>query len=55
MFDLTWLSKEEEFDLGGINMDKSKRFQEEPGKRLISPIEEREEEIKLINFSQLLK
>ena len=36
-------------------MDKSKRFQEELEERLISPIEEREEEIKLVNFSQLLK
>lgn len=55
------LSTEEEFGLGGFNMDgsitkvRSKRFPEKFGKRLNSLMEEREEEAKLINFSQLLK
>ena len=55
------LSKEEEFDLGGLNMDgpitraRSKRFQEELGERLNSLMEEREEEAKLIYFSQHLE
>ena len=50
----------EEFGLRGLNMDgpitrvRSKRFQEEFGKRLNSLVEEREEEAKLINFNQLL-
>ena len=54
------LSKEEEFGLGGLYMDepitwtRSKRFQEEFGKRLNSLMEEREE-VKLIYFSQLLE
>ena len=55
------LSKEEEFDLGGLNMDgpitraRSKRFQEELNGGLNSLIEEREEEVMLIYFSQLLE
>ena len=55
------LSKEEEFDLGGFNMDepitgvRNKRFQEEFDKRLNYLMIEREEKMKLINFSQLLK
>jgi len=55
------LSKEEEFGLGGLNMDgpitraRSKRFQEKLSKRLNSLMEEREEEAKLICFSQLLE
>ena len=54
-------SKEEEFSLGGLNMDgpitrsRNKRFQEEFGGRLNSLMEEREEEVKLIYFSQLLE
>ena len=54
------LSKEEEFDLGGLNMDgpitraRSKRFQEELGERLNSLMEEREG-VKFIYFSQLLE
>jgi len=55
------LFKEEEIGLGGLNMDgpitraSSKRFQEELNERLNSLMEEREEEAKLINFSQLLE
>jgi len=55
------LTKEEDFGLGGLNMDgpitwaRSKRFQEELGERLNSLIEEREEEVKLINFNQPLE
>ena len=55
------LSKEEEFGLGGLNMDgpitraRSKRFQEELNGGLNSLIEEREEEVMLIYFSQLLE
>ena len=55
------LSNEKEFDLGRLNMDepitraRGKRFQEELGERLNSLMEEREEEAKLMNFSQLLK
>ncbi|KAG5063320.1 hypothetical protein JHK85_004503 [Glycine max] len=55
------LSTEEEFGLGGFNMDgsitkvRSKRFPEKFGKRLNSLMEEREEEANLINFSQLLE
>ena len=47
--------------MGGLNMDgpitraRSKRFQEELGERLNSLIEEREEEVKLINFNQPLE
>ena len=52
------LSKEEEFDLGGFNMDeprvRSKRFQEELSERLNSLMEEREE-AKLIYLSQLIE
>jgi len=40
---------------GPITRAKSKRFQEELGKRLNFLMEEREEEAKLINFSQLLE
>ena len=55
------LSKEEEYGLGWINMDgpitwaRSKKFQEELGERLNSLMEEREEEVKLVYFSQLLE
>jgi len=55
------LSKEEEFDLRGLNMDgpitraRSKRFQEKLGERPNSLMEEREEEEKLIYLSQLLE
>ena len=55
------LSKEEEFNLGELNMDgpitrtRSKRFQEELIKRLNSLMEEREEEAKFIYFSQVLE
>ena len=55
------LSKEEEFGLGGLNMDgpitraRSKRFQEELDERLNSLMEGREEEAQLIFFSQLLE
>jgi len=40
---------------GPITRARSKGFQEELGKRLNSLMKEREEEEKLINFSQLLK
>ena len=55
------LSKEEEFGLDELNMDgpitwaNNKRFQEEFGKTLNSLMEEREEKVKLINFSQFLE
>ena len=55
------LSEDEEFGLGGLNMDgpitwaSCKRFQEELGERLNSLMEEKEEEAKLIYFSQLLE
>ena len=63
---MTWtidrgLSKEEEFGLEGLNMNgpitwaRSKRFQEELGEILNFLMEEREEEAKLIYFSQLLE
>jgi len=56
------ISKEEEFGLDGLNMDepitrakaRSKRFQE-LCKRLNSFMEEREEEVKIIYFNQLLE
>jgi len=38
-----------------ITSSRSKRFQEELGERLNSLMEERKEEAKLINFSQLLE
>ena len=34
---------------------RNKRFKEELDKRLNSPMEERNEEVKLINFSELLE
>ena len=40
---------------GPITRASSKRFQEELNERLNSLMEEREEEAKLINFSQLLE
>jgi len=40
---------------GPIIRVRSKRFQEELNERLNSLMEEREEEVKLINFSQLLE
>jgi len=40
---------------GPITRARSKRFQEELSERLSSLMEEREEEAKLINFSQLLE
>ena len=55
------LSKEKEFDLGGLNIDepitwvRSKRFQEEFDKRLNSLMDEREEELEFIYFNQLLE
>jgi len=55
------LSKEEEFGLGGLNMDgsitraRSKRFQEELDERLNSLMEEREKEVKFIYFTQILE
>ena len=57
----TGLSKEEEFGLGGLNMNGpitragSKIFQEELSERINLLIEARKEEAKLIYFSQILE
>jgi len=40
---------------GPITRARSKRFRKKLGERLNYPMEEREEEAKLINFSQLLE
>jgi len=50
------LLKEKKFGLDGFNMNRrSKRFQEEFDEKLNNLIKGREEETKLINFSQLLQ